>query len=295
MPCFHPLKGFRKPGGGWTPNPRIGYPDLPLSIACGQCSGCRLERSRQWAVRCYHESQLYDENCFITLTYNNEFLPEHGSLDVSHFQKFMKRLRFKYEHKIRFFHCGEYGEKNFRPHYHAILFNHHFRDKKLWEVRNEFPLYTSKELEALWPFGFSTVGECTFQSAAYVARYIMKKINGAMADAHYERICPDCGEIYKLKPEYVTMSRRPGIGQPWLKRFKTDVYPHDYVVANGAKSRPPRYYDLQLEVQDPDTLEKIKRTRVRKSVAHADNNTPERLKVREQCQHARMTFLKREL
>ena len=171
------------------------------TVACGQCVGCRLERSRQWAIRCVHESQMHEQNCFITLTYSDEFLPENGSLQLKHFQDFMKRLRFHVGGGIRFFHCGEYGEENGRPHHHAIIFNHDFADKKVWKTNNGVVLYRSKILEELWPYGFATVGCVSFESAAYVARYITKKVNGDMADSHY----------LGREPEYITMSRRPGV------------------------------------------------------------------------------------
>lgn len=75
-----------------------------FTIPCGQCVGCRLEHSRRWAVRMMHEAQMHDKNCFITLTYNDQYLPADGSLHLDHFQKFMKRLRKKFgDVSIRFF------------------------------------------------------------------------------------------------------------------------------------------------------------------------------------------------
>lgn len=309
MPCFQPIEGWRgrhlNPATGKRPvvfNPNLGYVDMPVTLPCGQCVGCRLERSRQWAVRCHHEASLYEDNCFITLTYRDADLPEHrekdcppGSLYFPDFQKFMKRLRKQYGRGIRFFHCGEYGEKHGRPHYHAILFNHNFGDRKLWKIVNENPLYTSEELSALWPYGFSSVGAASFQSAAYVARYILKKITGKNAERHYETQHPQTGEILQKAPEYITMSRRPGIGTGWLKKFKTDVYPDDFVVIEGKKMRPPKFYDAILEIEDEATYQNIKNRRAIEGRGHADNNTRDRLKVREQCQEARLTHLPRKL
>ena len=180
-------------------SPNQGYRDLPLEIPCGQCIGCRLERSRQWAIRISHEASLHEHNSFITLTYNNENLPKDLSLDVTHFQKFLKRLRAHTEDpdsdlypnilsqskKPRFFHCGEYGEKFARPHYHACMFDLDFADQKHWKTINGNKHYTSETLEKIWPFGFSTIGDVTFESAAYVARYVTKKITGKNALHHY--------------------------------------------------------------------------------------------------------------
>lgn len=149
-----------------------------LSLPCGQCIGCRLEYSRQWAIRCMHESTLHDQSCFITLTYSDDNLPEHGTLILRDFQLFMKRLRFEFSNvKIRFYHCGEYGEKFGRPHYHALLFGIDFEaDRTLYsQSKQGSKLYVSDTLNKLWNKGFATIGNITFESAAYVARYVVKK------------------------------------------------------------------------------------------------------------------------
>jgi len=255
MPCYKPLKGWYAKKRNPTGKRSIvfkrteGHYDRPITIPCGQCVGCRLERSRQWAIRCVHEASLYENNCFITLTYNEENLNDKSTLVKADFQKFMKRLRKKYGNNIRFFHCGEYGEKNQRPHYHACLFNFDFQDKELWSIRDNVKLYRSQTLQELWPFGFSTIGEVTFESAAYVARYIMKKINGDKAKEHYQG----------KQPEYTTMSRRPGIGKEWLNKYSSDVYPNDkIVVRNDLICKPPKYYDQQFELDYPEIISKLK-------------------------------------
>jgi hypothetical protein len=277
MPCYHPLQawysksvnstGKRSPVFSRT---QAAQPDAPFNLPCSQCIGCRLERSRQWAVRITHEAHLYPDNCFITLTYDPMYAPTDNSLDVKHFQDFMKRFRFRFKglspvidddgvetFPIRFFHCGEYGETNGRPHYHACIFNYDFSDKKLWKIHNGNRLYISESLKELWPFGFSTVGALTFESAAYVARYVVKKVTGDAASDHYMRIDPATGEISFLKPEYTTMSRRPGIGRGFFDQFSTDIFPHDYITVNGVKQRPPRYYDGLLELTRPYVFDHI--------------------------------------
>lgn len=302
MACFHPIKGFRARLPGPNGKRKIvfdvkkGFEDLPVTLPCGQCRGCRLERSRQWAIRCSHEASLYSKNCFITLTYADAYLPPTGSLDITHFQKFMKRLRKKNGTNIRFYHCGEYGEKFRRPHYHACVFNYDPKDRKIYKTINKQKLYTSESLAKLWPYGMVIVGDVTFKSAAYVARYIMKKISGPMADKHYRIVDPETGEITaELAPEYTTMSRRPGIGQGWLEKYKYEPYPDDFVVINGKKMRPAKYYDRQYEVAYPSDYESLRGQRVRNAKKHAENNTPARLKVREQVLKARTSILKREL
>lgn len=283
-----------------------GYVDLPVQVPCGQCVGCRLERSRQWAIRCVHEAQMHEQNCFITLTYNDEHLPEDRSIDVREFQLFMKRLRFKYGSGIRFFHCGEYGEKTRRPHYHAILFGLDFEDKKLWKVENEFRIYTSEELQELWsdkdgsPLGFCTLGAASFQSAAYVARYVMKKQTGPRSNYHYQWIDWKTFKRHKLRPEYVTMSRggttgKGGIGKAWLDKYKSDVFPSDFVVINGKKMRIPKAYDRWIEAEHPAEFKRVKASRKQGVKKHADNNTPARLKVREKVAEERLSRLPRNL
>ena len=298
MPCFTPLKGWRSAVVGSSGKRPIVFRrslalvDLPVTLPCGQCVGCRLEHSRQWAIRCVHEASLYDNNCFITLTFDDKkHKPPDNSLNVEYFQLFMKRLRKKYGAGIRYYHCGEYGENFGRPHYHACLFNFDFADKKKWmETKNKDILYRSAALERLWPFGFSSVGDVTFSSAAYVARYIMKKITGNAADSHY--MDPVTG-VYRT-PEYTTMSRRPGIASAWLEQFQGDIYPTDFVVLNGKKMRPPKFYDTQFELGNAAEMALIKLKRKMSLRAHVDNNTPERLKTRETIQNLKLQLLRRE-
>lgn len=256
-----------------------------MEVPCGQCIGCRLERSRQWAIRCVHEASLHDANCFITLTYNNANLPSDGSLDLDHFQRFMKRLRKKHG-EVRFFHCGEYGSSLGRPHYHACLFGFDFADKKLWKVTESGSrLYRSESLEQLWPYGYSSIGDVTFESAAYVARYIMKKVTGKKAEEHYNG----------LKPEYTTMSRRPGIASGWFEKFSSDVYPRDEIIIRGKKMKPPRFYDSQFEVLDPDAMSDIKVRRKKQAKKRSADNTYDRLEVRRKVKESQIKSLIRRL
>ncbi len=286
MPCFHPLSAWRTKDGAIVFDQRFGV-GFGFHLPCGQCRGCRLERSRQWAMRCVHEASLFEENCFITLTYSDECLPSDGSLNKKHFQDFMKRLRSRVVgRRIRYFHAGEYGSKYRRPHYHACLFNFDFADKKLFRRVNGLSLYISDLLDSVWNLGFCTVGSLTFESAAYVARYIMKKVTGDVAAEHYLGCDDFTGALTELEPEYVTMSRGGrgglgGIGREWYKKFSGDVFPGDDVVLRGRRMRPPRYYDCMYELENPDDFARIKAERVRASHRGAADCTPERLAVRE--------------
>lgn len=240
-----------------------------------------------------HEASLSDSNCFITLTYSDENLSPGGSLDKRAFILFMKRLREAYRGtRIRFYHCGEYGASTARPHHHCLLFGFDFPDKEPWSVRKGMPVWRSLSLEKLWTLGNSEIGSVTFESAAYVARYMLKKAD-AMADDPYRLIDEDTGVLEPVIPEYTTMSRNKGIGHPWLEKYMTDVYPSDGVVMRGRLMKPPRYYDLQFEILDgPQSLE-VARSRRRK--ARAADRTPERLAVREQVARARAALSQRSL
>ena len=296
MTCYFPLTAYRVPFQSKLVFNRPRDDDVleQLQVPCGQCIGCRLERSRQWAVRCIHEAQTHSQNCFVTLTYSPLNLPSDLSLHLRDFQLFMKRLR-KRCGSVRFFHCGEYGESFGRPHYHALFFGFRPPDLKLFTIRNEMRLYTSDLLSELWGLGFVSVGDVTFESAAYVARYVLKKVTGDAADAHYTAYNFETGEIITRRPEYVTMSRRPGIGSTWFDRYSSDVFPSDSVVVNGRELKVPRYYDNLLKLSSPYDFEQIHFERYKKAKLVVDNNTEERLIARHEVQQARLRKLPRSL
>lgn len=267
-----------------------------MQVPCGRCNGCRIQKTKEWAARCYHEASLYDDNCFITLTYSDDHLPTHGTLIKHHFRDFMKRLRKNVQpKKIRYYQCGEYGEKLGRPHYHALIFNHDFVDKELFQRHNETNLYISKTLTKIWGKGHASVGTVTLESAGYVARYAMKKLNGEKKLHHYMRLNETTGELHELEPEYANMSLKPGIGADWFKQYKDDVFPDDFLVINGKKVGTPNYYMKLLERADPQAYEDIKAVRLKSLAAHKENNTPERLAVREICLNAKLNLKERRL
>ncbi len=208
----------------------------------------------------------------------------------------MKRLRKKYGSDIRFFHCGEYGEINRRPHYHAIIFNHDFHDKIHYKTVNEQKLYVSGELQALWsknekPIGFCTTGTVTFESAAYVARYCLKKVTGDDALESYWN-----SHTGKFRTEeYCTMSRRPGIAAEWFKAFRADVYPDDFVIVRGKKMKPPKFYAKKLEDLDEAMHGSLRIRRILEAKKHTEDQTPERLNTRRIVQEAQLAHLPRNL
>lgn len=308
MPCYYPLDVMYTQGvsgAKGTIKFNASLKDCNMKLPCGQCVGCKERRARDWALRVMHEASLWSDNCFITLTYDDEFVPEDMSLKYSDFQEFMKRLRFHYKglsadaeghYPIRFYMAGEYGENFGRPHFHACIFNFQFDDLKFFKKTGSGQvLYRSAKLEELWPFGYSTVGTVTFESAAYVARYINKKVKGSLADDHYAYVMPDTGEVVWREPEFNRMSLKPGIGSAWLDKFKSDVFPRDYVVYKGAKLPVPRYYAKKFECSNPFEWDEVKHERYLVAQKQLDDNTPDRLRVKETVHKARLSRLKRTL
>lgn len=243
-----------------------------------------------------HEAQMHLENCFLTLTYDEKNLPDDYSVNVREWQLFMKRLRESVPQKLRFFACGEYGSEEgqhpLQPHYHALIFNYRPTDLKLHSKKNNIPLYTSEKLSKLWPYGFSTVGNVTYKTAAYCARYTMKKIGGDQAADHYSRVHPVTGRLVQVKPEFATQSRAEGLGGKWLEEFKADYFPSDFIVVDGKKHPVPDFYTRRLN--ESEAL-KLKRARKRDAHKRKEDNTHKRLLIREQVKIAQISTLKRKL
>lgn len=262
MPCYHPITMYRvKSGrnpetGAWSLTTKLqdAYRDMPVKIPCGQCIGCRLNYAKFWAVRCMHELYTSKNGYFFTLTFDDDHLAPDLSLHKEDFTLFMKRLRKRFGNGIRFFHCGEYGELSARPHHHAIIYNVPLSDLRLLRCVGGSPYYTSQTIADLWPFGYHVIGDVTFDSCAYVARYCTKKITGNRAAEHY------AGRL----PEYVTMSRRPGIGRDFYEKYHKDMYAIDKVILGGGKTcNIPRYYDKIHEQCHTSEMEQIRDERLK--------------------------------
>lgn len=303
MACYHPLKGFivgiTKNGKkdmriapydteclfkahgsdvyekhGHKIDPLIGtgkvYTEF-VPIPCGQCVGCRLDYSKQWATRCMLEAEYHDENYFITLTYDDEHLPvteyidkdtgefkyNNGTLVKKHMQDFNKRVRRSLEYRgydgFRFYMCGEYGTTSARPHYHMIAFGLHLDDLEKYKDTPHGTLYTSKFLSDKWQKGYVIIGNVTYESCAYVSRYIMKKQKGVSANVYSD---------FNILPEYTNSSRKPGIARQYFEDHFDDLYPSDRIVLIGGRVvSNPRYFDSLIEVIDSDLLQTVKDTR----------------------------------
>lgn len=249
-----------------------------------------------------HEAACHEVNEFVTLTYDDKHLPPGGNLVYRDFQLFMKRLRDRFacwdvdqaQWVPRFFMCGEYGEQKGRPHYHAILFGLRFPDRVLFKRgKSGFDVYRSKMLDDIWELGQCLTGDATFQSAAYVARYAMKKVD--YGTTRREIIDPETGEVVSRVHEFCHSSLKPGLGANWLRSFYSDVYPHGKIIVSGHEVKAPRYYDGIFGKRDPEGLVALQAARQRDADSQFADNGPDRLRVKDAVLRARLSFLKRSL
>lgn len=307
MPCYEPIPAVLVSGRDGRKQVSFSRDSVGkgISLPCGYCLGCSLERSRQWAVRCMHEAKMHDENIFVTLTYDPAFLPADGSISKDTCQRFLKRLRRAIDPvRIKFFLCGEYGEQMGRPHYHAIIFGWWPPDAVYFKGSGEQSLFTSAVLSKAWGFGFASFGSVSFDSAAYVARYALKKLRTNRA--------AEAARLSGRTPEFLLMSRGgrdgKGIAAAWIRKFTSDVFPSDEVLVRGVPSRPPRYYDSFLEESCPEMLARLKVRREAQasaleeillksgaSVFVAPSRNARRLKVRETVARAKLSLKSRSL
>jgi hypothetical protein len=247
-----------------------------------------------------HEASLHEENCFITLTYNNEHLPEvaPGISTVSKrdVQLFLKRLRKSTGKKLKYYMGAEYGPKRGRAHYHLCIFGMDFNDKLLWSIKRGNKLYTSKTLDKIWGKGFCTIGELTFQSASYVARYCMKKMKGPKATEHYGAYTNlETGEIIEREPEFALMSRRPAIGKEWYEKWKDEILNNGNVVINGYIQATPKYYERLAEKEGDPRLPPAKAKRRDAAKSRWRENIGQRIISRAICLIQKTKILTREL
>lgn len=216
---------------------------------------------------------MSNHNSFLTLTYSDENLPADLSLSTRTMQLFWKKLRKKLNMPgLKYYASGEYGDgdgtRDINPHYHACVFGYDFPDKKFHKkTKNGDNLYLSDLLSEKWELGYCPIGDVTFESAAYVARYTMKKIYGQTSDGL------SAEEYYQGRlPEKSWSSN--GLAKSWFEKWKDDVYPSDQVVMfDGRVLRPPPYYDQLLLAHDPDLWEEIQNKRVEKQIISKNNFT----------------------
>uniref|UniRef100_A0AAU8AWW4 Replication initiator protein n=1 Tax=Dulem virus 172 TaxID=3145649 RepID=A0AAU8AWW4_9VIRU len=276
MTCYHPLKGFpigltekgkakmkicsyktdfvRFDGQHWHCHsgvPPFGdYVSEFTEIPCGQCIGCRLDYSRQWANRCMLEASEHSSSFFLTLTYDDDHLPANEIINVTtgeikqspvhtlvkkDLSGFMKRLRKNTGQKLRFYGCGEYGGETFRPHYHVIVFGLELDDLQIYKRSTAgFWYYNSETVQKCWKNGFVVVCDVSWDTCAYTARYVTKKLKGEPAQIYEE---------FNLVPPFVNMSRKPGIARNYYEQNKDKIYKYDCINLmtedGGRQFKPP--------------------------------------------------------
>ena len=252
MQCSRPVKGYVKYGGGFTTHIKDANMGQLLTLPCGQCIQCRINRQEEWAIRCVHESKSHPEetNHFVTLTYDETNIPDSHSLEKQQLLDFIRALRKRTPNKIRYYASGEYGDKGGRPHYHALIFNLPITDlTPLRRNKNGEWLYQSLWLEKSWQKGECPIGQITWQSAKYAAKYTQKiyksRDQQEIAD-HYSR--SDGQRQWQVQPEFQIQSR--GLGLLHLQKFYKDHYPLDFCIINGKKKQLPSYYDYALKKID---------------------------------------------
>lgn len=287
MPCYHPMSAWQKTDGTIiihgdirdanrkrSPKSLIAKGINPLTdkkivIPCGQCIGCRLEYSRQWADRCYLESKMHEHNYWLTLTYDEDHIKDLLKASIKRdtgeiinapmlrkkdLTGFIKRLREHWQRKynitgLKFYGCGEYGTQNHRPHYHISIFGLDIPDIQLWFTKDGFPTFRSAEIENIWGKGRLTINRNTWQTSAYTARYMLKKLKGREAKEQYEKA--------GVTPEFTICSRNPGIGKSYYDTHKEEIYAKDEIAylkaKGGAQTRkPPKYFDRLYKAENPE-------------------------------------------
>lgn len=369
MGCYHPLKAFlrRVPGSNRTEVIVASYSTDHIEIdeqgriykahdrlvrnssavcvrefreiPCGQCIGCRLERSRQWANRCSLEMGLHEKNCFVTLTYDDDHLPMNpavtgrsvdtvtgetwlnysddefvNTLRLEDLQNFMKGLRREINKKpkgakgkyykkgdpefqtVRYFASGEYGDHTRRSHYHCLLFGYMPDDLSPVSVSEiGYTYYTSETLSRIWNKGFVIVTEASWETAAYTARYIMKKQTGQNAKFYEEN---------NILPEFCTMSRNPGIGFSWYNDHKKcyAIFSDKILPSAGDKRRfnRIRYFDKKFNEEYPFDMEtmktlaeKFEKDRIKLKMSRTDKSYLAQLETEEEIAMIRTKSLRR--
>lgn len=323
MPCYHPLLikqiGVdRVTGKAKTVVTKL-KPGMDTTgcaiVPCGQCIGCRIEYSRQWADRCMLEAMDHESNYFLTLTYDDEhrehlkriFTDYDGndgilySLDKKDLQKFHKDLRqalVRAERpKIRFYACGEYGDpaKTMRPHFHDIVFGLELTDL-VFDSYNKLgqPLYTSKFIDDIWKNGRCVIGAVSWESCAYTARYQTKKLKGEASSLY---------SLYNIEPPFTIMSRKPGIGAKYYEKHP-EMFDYTYFNIStsdgGRKIYPSRFFKKLLESDNPEKFSEI-RCRMQDAAEIkwnsknmvTDLDMVDQLKVDESLQNNRLKILER--
>lgn len=253
-----------------------------IKVPCGKCLECKKANSLSWGVRAYFEiHQSIMPSWFVTLTYDDDHLPEHRSLKKKHAQAFHKKLKRNFI-KSKYLTSGEYGEHTDRPHYHSVIFNLLLDDLVLYKEVKGKKYYTSKILTDFWGMGQVLITDANTATAQYVAQYTAKKVNGNKSLNHYAEYDSETGELIKYRePEFLLVSKKPSIGVEFFNKYIDDIYNQDNVViAGGAQRRPPKYIDKLLKRTDPVRYEMIKAERTKRIIEKTPEENAYRDKVK---------------
>lgn len=297
MRCTSPKTVWTNPDGGrpifnlWSGV----SPGREFLIGCGRCLGCQLDRSSSWATRATHEARYFDRNCFVTLSWRDEAMPSNPAEARYELRKFQARFRAEFGAGKRFFGCMELGERFSRPHAHFIVYGEDFKEacRPLGSSKSRNPLWTNPVLDRIWPFGFAWVGEFTSDSAAYVARYVVKKAGqpAVVSLAH-----PVTGELADWPTVYRPFyPLRPALGVRFLEEFSEDVW-SGLRARGGARVPTPRAYSKRLKVVDPDRYEQLVEDRIQAMTAKRDvsEESPQRMEAKAEVMRAKLNFFTRE-
>lgn len=291
MACYHPVPARREDSGRVIIWPQLGTADM--SVPCGGCIGCRLERSMMWSLRARHEASCWDNNIFLTLTYDDGKVPPYGFLNSEHPRKFIKVLRdhlYRSKHSInssanpiRYFGCGEYGSQRRRPHYHLLLFNLSLQDRERYGQST----YTSRLLSELWEYGSHLCGDVTPQSCSYTAGYATKKLTDPLPSQVVDMVT---GEVLDRPREFPMMSLKPAIGQLWYDKYKSELR-NGYCVVDGRQVAVPRMYRKKFAVDEPALCEEMQWHQWQETARHDPADRSEaRLAVREEVAYSKKKF-----
>lgn len=273
-----------------------------ITVPCGVCFGCRIDNSRMWSLRMMHEKRYHDQNYFLTLTIAPEFMPPDCDLDYSYLIKFWKNARHLFQvpgRPFKYFACGEYGDKNFRPHFHAAVFDFDIPDLRFFKKVSDHDYFTSNALTECWGYGHVIVGSLEYDSAAYIARYVTKKMRGSNVRSK-DTFDPETGEYDLYTVERAFQSK--GLGLPFYLQHSREIWDLDACLYGGKYLvKPPRYYFKKLLESDPALASDILQRRLDKRVlegTHFDRLDEERdreLLYQMEARRLHMSSLKRSL
>lgn len=235
LTCIFPERGYLDRQGNF--HSREKADTHPIAVPCGGCIECRKAKARGWALRCTLEQRSHTKTAFTTLTYDDEHLP--GTLSKRDLALWLKRIRKRLTRRarkrkgdrsqpirrLRFFACGEYGETNHRPHYHAILYGADENDRMA--------------IQETWGKGHTYTVNATPAAIAYVAGYAAKKYGDDNPARPSTIIDEETGELlWEYQKPFLQMSRRPGIGAN-AKKYTASW--REYAVLNGKKLQVPKF------------------------------------------------------